>query len=83
MIEDLPYFLFFDLFVLAFMSLDEIFEVATLTIFHGDIDCQLSSIDVKVEVSQDVDVFQSEEGVDFMDDVLFLFGGDGLEGYFL
>lgn len=63
------------------MFLDEIPDCSTLAVFHGDIDGDIFFIDFEVEVLKDVDVVHSDESVDLLDDVLFLFGGDSREGH--
>lgn len=60
--------------------IDQILQRPTPTIFHDDVDSHIFLIDGVVEVSEYVYVVESDEGVDFVDDVLLALGGEGAEG---
>ena len=60
--------------------IDHILQRPTATILHDDIDGHILLIDGIVEVSEYVYVVEPYEGVDFVDDVLLAFGGEGAEG---
>jgi hypothetical protein len=55
-------------------------EVAALAVLHDDIDSDILLIDLIVEVPEDVDVVHANEGIDLIDDMLLLLGGEGGEG---
>ena len=76
LVKDPPDLIFFDSFILILAFGDEVVEGASFTKFHDDIDCEVFFIDLKVKVSEDVYVIHLDESVDFVDDVLFLFGRD-------
>ena len=83
LIEDLPDFIFFQSFVLAFEFADQILKSATFAVFHDDIDSEVFLIDLEIQVSENVNVIHMYEGVDFIDDVLFFLGRNRGEGDFL
>ncbi len=61
---------------------NQILECTSSAVLHDDIDGDVLLVDGVVEVPEDVDVVESYEGVDLVDDVLFAFGGEGAEGHF-
>lgn len=82
LIEDLPDFVLFESFVLAFQFGDEILKSATLAVFHDDIDSEVFLIYLEIQVSENVNVIHMYEGVDFIDNVLFFLGRNRGEGDF-
>ena len=63
--------------------MDEISNCPSLAVFHGDIDSDIFFVDFKLEIFENMDVVHADEGIDFLDDVLFLFGRNGWKGYLL
>ena len=55
-------------------------EGASFAVLDEDVEGEVFLVDLVVEVADDVDVVHLDEGVDLVDDPLFLFGGDGGEG---
>lgn len=62
------------------MLADKVLQRATLTLLDCDIDRHFLAVDVVVVVSEQVWVVEAGQGVDFIDDVLFLLGGHSFEG---
>ena len=83
LIEHSPNLLFLDPFSLIPTPMDKVGQSASLAVLHGDVDSDVLLIDFEVEVFEDVDVVHTHQSIYFLDDVLFLLGGNRREGYFL
>ena len=82
MIEDLPNFIFFESFILKFELADKILKSASFTIFHDDINSEVFLVDLKIQISEEVNVVHVYKGVDFINDMFFLFGRNRRKGDF-
>ena len=59
---------------------DQITQAPALAVLHRDIHSNVLLIDLIIQIPQDMDILHPDEGVDLIDDVLFLLGRDGGEG---
>lgn len=80
MIEDAPNLLLRQSFSFHPCTINQVLQCPTPTILHYDIDSHIFLINYIVEVSEDVYVVKSDEGVYFIDDMLLTFGRERAKG---
>ncbi len=74
LVEDLPDLVLLDPFIFCLGFSDKILEGAALAKLHDYINGVILPIDLKVKISEDMDIVHVDKCVNLVDDVLFLLG---------
>lgn len=80
LIEDPPNLILRNLSPLRLAPRNQITQAPSLTVLHRDIHRNILLVDLVIQIPQDMDILHPDQGIDFIDDMFFLLGGDRRKG---